>query len=221
MATNMPLRPPMPMDDMHRTMPFDMDRDPRDPRIMSAPIDACRMGMDGSDYFGAMGMGMGMGMGMTPSHHRFPDSPYLPPGSDSDMVGVGMGIYSDQHADEQVRSTNLLVQVVNSQITHNARYSQIQPKMCSDGRFPQFPREFRVPKTVEEIMTMDSSSIDRILHSYGLPTDLRSFRLTSQDYVKSGVAKQAKLCTLLDFLGATQLTAYLRQKLRRHARYGR
>lgn len=35
--------------------PYNMD--PQDPRGMNAAFDACRMGMDGLEYFGAIGMG--------------------------------------------------------------------------------------------------------------------------------------------------------------------
>ena len=125
--------------------------------------------------------------------------------------------------------TNLMVQFVNCQISYSARYSQIQPKMCMDGRFPN---EFRVPRTVEEMKSMDrtsrkpplvdslsdsspASTLDRLLRAYGLPTDLRSLRLTSQDSVSPKTAHQAKLCTLFDFLGATQISE--RQRMRRTA----
>src|SRR5689334_6781703 len=64
MATGTPLRPhmpmpmPIPMDEhMQRSMPTSpYDIDPRDPRIMNSPFEA-RMGMDGADYFSAMGLG--------------------------------------------------------------------------------------------------------------------------------------------------------------------
>lgn len=48
--------------------------------------------------------------------------------------------------------TNLMVQFVNSQIRLGARYCQIQPKMNHHG---EFPPEFRVPKTVDEVRAMD------------------------------------------------------------------
>jgi hypothetical protein len=51
--------------------------------------------------------------------------------------------------------TNLMVQFVNSQIRPAGRYCHVQPKMCSDARFPP---EFRVPKTVEEVRAMDRTS---------------------------------------------------------------
>lgn len=121
--------------------------------------------------------------------------------------------------------TNLLVQFVNGQISPSARYSQLQPKMCSDGKFPN---EFRAPRTIEEIRAMDrmfnfhnyviwvltelASMLDRILRAYGLPTDLRSLRMTSNDPVGPRVAHQARLCTLFDHLGAVQISDRQRMK---------
>jgi hypothetical protein len=57
-----------------------------------------------------------------------------------------------------------------------------------------------------------ASTLDRILMAYQLPTDLRSLRLTSRHPISSRTAAQAKLITLLDFLGATQLAEYERFK---------
>ncbi|KAF2191053.1 hypothetical protein K469DRAFT_363141 [Zopfia rhizophila CBS 207.26] len=200
--TSIPLRPPMPMDDLHRSLPTSAyDMDPRDPRIMSAPFDSCRLGMDGPDYFGATGMGPF-------SNHSHSGGPFPPPGLDPEMI---MG-KNQQNIDDLVRRTNLLVQFVNSQVTHTARYGQLQPKMRSDGKFPP---DFRVPKTVEEVKVMDPSTLDRILRAYGLPTDLRSLRMTSQDSVSPKTGHQARLCTLFDFLGATQISE--RQRLKRTA----
>jgi len=87
-----------------------------------------------------------------------------------------------------------MVQFVNGQISHAARYGQLQPKMTGDAKFPP---ELRVPRTVEEIRGYGpyvsyidecqvhstdkraASTIDRLLRAYGLPTDLRSLRMTS------------------------------------------
>ncbi|KAF2687241.1 hypothetical protein K458DRAFT_415504 [Lentithecium fluviatile CBS 122367] len=131
------------------------------------------------------------------------------------------------YIDEMVRRTNLMVQFVNSQIRPAGRYCQVQPKMCPDSKFPP---EFRVPKTVEEIRAMDrtlrlgigssvvtnepaASSVDRLLRAYHLPADLRSLRMSSQDIINPRTAHQAKLCTLFDFLGATQISE--RQRVKR------
>ncbi|KAF1813013.1 hypothetical protein P152DRAFT_335261 [Eremomyces bilateralis CBS 781.70] len=104
--------------------------------------------------------------------------------------------------DELVRRTNLAVQLVNSQLTISSRYAQMQPKMCTDGRFPE---DFKTAKTLEEVRVIDPSTLDRILSAYNLPTDLRSLRMTSRDPFSPKMAHLAKLCTLLDFLGATQV----------------
>jgi len=193
------LRPPMPRDEYHRsvpTSPFDMD--PRDPRIMGAPFDSCRTGMDGPDYFGAIGAG-------SFANGPLPQKVPLPPALEPEMV---MG-YSQQHIDDLVRRTNLLVQFVNGQIAWAAKYGQLQPKMCADGRFPP---DFRSGRTVEEIRVTDPTTLDRILRSYGLPTDLRSLQLTSRDSVSTRTALDAKLCTLFDFLGASQISERQRRK---------
>ncbi|KAF2473474.1 uncharacterized protein BDR25DRAFT_132345 [Lindgomyces ingoldianus] len=197
--TSIPLPPSMPMDDLRRSLPNSpYDMDPRDPRNMSAPFDNYRMSLDGPDYFGAMGVG--------PYRSRSqPGGPFPPPRLDSDM----MMKHDQQQIDDLVRRTNLMVQFVNGHITHAGRYCQLQPKMCSDAKFPT---EFRVPRTVEEVKVMDPSTLDRILRAYGLPTDLRSLRMTSQDTVSPRTAHQAKLCTLFDFLGATQISE--RQRMR-------
>ncbi|KAF1978569.1 hypothetical protein BU23DRAFT_449735, partial [Bimuria novae-zelandiae CBS 107.79] len=105
--------------------------------------------------------------------------------------------------------TNLMVQFVNSQIRPGGRYCQLQPKMMQDGKFPP---EFRIPKTVDEVRAMDPSSVDRVLRAYHLPTDLRSFRLTPQDTIGPRTAHQGKLCTLFDYLGATQISERQRNK---------
>ncbi|KAF2872203.1 hypothetical protein BDV95DRAFT_606757 [Massariosphaeria phaeospora] len=191
------------MDDMHRslpTSPYDMDhRDPRDPRVMSASFES-RLGMDGPDYFSAMGMG--------PVGGRSHSGPFPPPGFDPDMM---MG-NNQQNIDELVRKSNLIVQLVNSQLTPTARYAQLHPMMCSDAKFPP---EFRVPRTIEEVRTMDPSTIDRLLRAYGLPTDLRSLQLTARDSPSPRIAHQAKLCTLFEFLGALQISE--RQRMKRTA----
>ncbi|KAF2398284.1 hypothetical protein EJ06DRAFT_523136 [Trichodelitschia bisporula] len=120
--------------------------------------------------------------------------------------------YARADTDEVVRRTNLAVQLVNGQIAHSARYAQVQPKICRDGRFPN---EFRAPKTVEELRSMDPSSLDRVLGAYQLPTDMRSLRLTSRDTASSKVANLAKLCTLFDFLGASRIADH--ERLKRNA----
>ncbi|KAF2006888.1 hypothetical protein P154DRAFT_569584 [Amniculicola lignicola CBS 123094] len=199
--SGMPLRPSMsmsmPVDDPHRSLPNSpYEIDPRDPRMMASSFESSSLGMDGPGYFSTMGMG--------PMGGRSHGPPFMPPGFDSEMMGS-----SQQQIDDLVRRTNLMVQFVNSHISFASRYSQLQPKMCSDAKFPS---EFRVPRTVEEVRAMDPSTIDRILRAYHLPTDLRSLRLTSQDTVNPGRAHQAKLCTLFDFLGATQISERARMK---------
>ncbi|OCL01659.1 hypothetical protein AOQ84DRAFT_426642 [Glonium stellatum] len=186
------LRPPLPLDDYHRSLPpSPYDMDPRDPRVMNAAFDACRMGMDGPEYFGALGMG--------PFANRSHSQGPYPSGYDQEMM---MGA-SQQNIDDLF---------VNGQVTYAARYGQLQPKMCADGRFPP---DFRTAKTVEEVKVMDPTALDRILRAYVLPTDLRSLRLTSRDSVSTKTAQQAKLCTLFDFLGAVQISE--RERVKRGA----
>ncbi|KAF2263759.1 hypothetical protein CC78DRAFT_581143 [Lojkania enalia] len=194
MSASKPFRPHFP-DGMHPLLPTSLfNIDPRDPRSMSFASN--RLGMEGPDYIGVVGMG--------PFGDRSQGSTFMPPEFEPEMMS------NQQQIDELVRKTNLTVQLVNGQIAPSARYGQLQPKMCSDARFPE---EFRVPRTIEEIKTMDPSSVDRILRAYGLPTDLRSLRLTSQDFVNSRMTRQAKLCILFDFLGATQISE--REKMKR------
>ncbi|KAF2205023.1 hypothetical protein GQ43DRAFT_468609 [Delitschia confertaspora ATCC 74209] len=196
------------MDDPNRSFPnspYEMDpRDPRDPRIARSPFDSGRtsMGLDPTDYFGAA-VGLSSYGG-----RRHSGGLYTPSAFDAEMM---MGP-SYQNVDDLVRRTNLLAQFVNSQISYAARYGQLQPKMCGNGKFPE---DFRVPKTVEEVRVMHPSTLDCILRAYGLPTDLRSLHLTSRDNIGPKAAHQAKLCTLFDFLGATQISE--RQRMRRAA----
>lgn len=76
------MRPPIPHDDYRRQMPpspFDMD--PRDPRVMSAPFDSSRMGMDGPDYFSAINGG--------PFGNSGPQRMPMPPMDPEMMMGYG------------------------------------------------------------------------------------------------------------------------------------
>ncbi|KAL5388452.1 hypothetical protein DPSP01_003025 [Paraphaeosphaeria sporulosa] len=166
---------------------------------MSAPFDS-RLGMEVPDYLSALGSPIGKGT----FGSRNQRSSY-PPGFEPETMMSG----PEQYIDELVRRTNLMVQFVNSQIRPGARYCQLQPKMCHDAKFPP---EFRIPKTVDEVRAMDPSSVDRVLRAYNLPTDLRSFRAMTQDTINPRTAHQAKLCTLFDFLGATQISERQRSK---------
>ncbi|OCK92561.1 uncharacterized protein K441DRAFT_706545 [Cenococcum geophilum 1.58] len=103
------LRPLLSLDDYHRSSPpSPYEMDPRDPRSMNAAFDACRMGMDGLEYFGAIGMGPFANR----SHSRGP----YPPGYDQEIMM------------EQI----FFAQFVNGQITCAARCGRLQPKMCAD-----------------------------------------------------------------------------------------
>lgn len=73
--------------------------------------------------------------------------------SEEEKGGVHMNaLESLRMADSLCTSTNLAVQIANGQITHSARYAQVQPKMCPDGRFPS---DFRMAKTLEEVIVLD------------------------------------------------------------------
>ncbi|KAF2432694.1 hypothetical protein EJ08DRAFT_108612 [Tothia fuscella] len=128
-------------------------------------------------------------------------------GRSGSYMGQESHYNSEGEVEDYVRKTNLSVQIANSHITPQSQYAQLQPKVCWSGRCPD---AFRNAKTIEQISCLGSTAIDDILSSYQLPTDLRAFKLTSSREVTPRVAKQAKLCTLYDFLGAVQLAIYER-----------
>lgn len=81
-STMASLRPPLSLDGYHRSLPpSPYNMDPRDPRGMNAAFDVCRMGMDGLEYFGAIGMGPFANC----SHSQGP----YPPGYDQEMMMGG------------------------------------------------------------------------------------------------------------------------------------
>ncbi|KAF2761160.1 hypothetical protein EJ05DRAFT_497718 [Pseudovirgaria hyperparasitica] len=135
----------------------------------------------------------------------------VPPGYDPEMlINASQGFVSE----DVIRSTNLSVQVANSNLCPSTPYAQLQPKRMHDGRYPQ---DFRMARTVEEMKCIEGSTLDRILQAYNLPTDLRSFGLSSADVPAPRVIRMAKLCTLFDFLGATQLSSDIPPMKRRRA----
>jgi hypothetical protein len=228
---------PMPMDEqMHRSMPASpYDLDSRDPRVMSAPFES-RLGMDGLDYFSAA-------MGLGPLGRRHQGSPFqgspFPPGFEPETI---MGTQQQQYIDETVRRWAMSQLVIDStDHSQNKSHGPVreQPDPTSRAILPSSTEDVlrrKIPTRVQS--TEDSrggqgygsyvvpdvnvhctcsqtiaSSVDRVLRAYNLPTDLRSLRITSQDTINSRTAQQAKLCTLFDFLGATQISE--RQRVKR------
>jgi hypothetical protein len=63
--------------------------------------------------------------------------------------------YTKQLLINGLSRTNLAVQLANGLVLPSARYAQIQPKMCSSGKFPM---DFHNAKTVEEMKTTDRKS---------------------------------------------------------------
>jgi hypothetical protein len=57
-----------------------------------------------------------------------------------------------------------------------------------------------------------ASTVQRLLSFYELPSDVRSFSLASTEEVPPRVERQAKLCTLFDYLGACRLADHERMK---------
>ncbi|EQL36240.1 hypothetical protein BDFG_02210 [Blastomyces dermatitidis ATCC 26199] len=112
---------------------------------------------------------------------------------------------------EQVRRTNLAAALANGIVSPRASHMQLHPMMCVDGRFPA---DFQVPRTVEGVLLLDNTQLDRILQDYKLYTDARSLLLTLPPRHRSTLVnarcsssrfRQAKLHILLEYLGAVRI----------------
>ncbi|KAL2363575.1 hypothetical protein RJZ56_003502 [Blastomyces dermatitidis] len=112
---------------------------------------------------------------------------------------------------EQVRRTNLAAALANGIVSPRASHMQLHPMMCADGRFPA---DFQVPRTVEGVLLLDNTQLDRILQDYKLYTDARSLLLTLPPRHRSTLVnarcsssrfRQAKLHILLEYLGAVRI----------------
>jgi len=92
---------------------------------------------------------------------------------------------------------NLIVQLTNSTVNPHMSYAEIHPKVADNGAdIGRYPRDFERPRRLEEFYVMDclspsppvlyiasyrererltppASTLDRILQSYSLPTNLR------------------------------------------------
>lgn len=78
----------------------------------------------------------------------------------------------DVELEEYVRRMNLVVQIANSHVTPRMMHAEIHPKISDSGADAgRYPREFERPRRLEEFFVMDSSTLDHILQSYGLPRD--------------------------------------------------
>ncbi|KAE9988731.1 hypothetical protein EG327_003252 [Venturia inaequalis] len=148
-------------------------------------------------------------MNYEPDGYGGPERQYSSHQSTEENMRRYENLAASKGSTEKIDRTNLAVQLVNGQISPSAKCAQIQPKMMREGRFPS---DFRTPRTADDMQAMESSTIERILLAYSLPTDLRSFRMSGVENPSSKVIKQAKLCTLFDFLGATRLADHERMK---------
>ncbi|KAI9704423.1 MAG: hypothetical protein M1836_007286 [Candelina mexicana] len=132
-----------------------------DPRGMTSlnveeAMQHARMGIEGDYFTGAVS--------------RFPPSirsrsPYG--GSfDQDPYGGGnANAHPELGINDTVRRTNLAVTLANNSIGYKSQYSQVHPKICSDGRYPP---DFQLPKTVEEVRVLDGElTIFYTLNNYG------------------------------------------------------
>ncbi|KAH0604292.1 uncharacterized protein H6S33_006669 [Morchella sextelata] len=97
-----------------------------------------------------------------------------------------------------IRRNHLETDMVNRSITTTALWSEVHPKMMYNG---SWPKEFSIPKTVDDLNSMDSSALDRILLAY----NLTSGHSCDRKYRPHGETKKNKLWRLLEFLGADHL----------------
>ncbi|PGH35176.1 hypothetical protein GX50_01988 [[Emmonsia] crescens] len=116
---------------------------------------------------------------------------------------------SSMNTQEQVRRTNLAVALANGIVSPRASYIQLHPMMCVDGRFPA---DFQGPRTVEGVLLLDNTQLDRILQEYKIYSDARSLLvslplcLRSTNTMRStSRLRQAKLHILLEYLGAVRI----------------
>ncbi|KAG9237488.1 hypothetical protein BJ875DRAFT_481237 [Amylocarpus encephaloides] len=108
---------------------------------------------------------------------------------------------------DDIRRVNVAVQIANNSVTPRMLYAEIHPKLSpNDGRFP---RDFELPRRMDEILSMEITALDRILQVYGLPRDLSSSALSLSPFhsIRSSLARNpdttrdAKLLILLQYLG--------------------
>jgi hypothetical protein len=55
-----------------------------------------------------------------------------------------------------------MAQMANSIVTPQMHHAEIQPKLSTANG--QFPRDFELPKRVEEFLVMDSKQVSNIFH---------------------------------------------------------
>ncbi|KAI9815267.1 MAG: hypothetical protein M1827_002747 [Pycnora praestabilis] len=158
----MSLLPPQ-LSDNYRSLPgtpYGMEPRTLTGRDMDEVIQHARMGLEG-DYFS--------------SSARFPTTATMrsrsPYGGSYEQDPYSNGAQVEMGLNDLLRRNNLAVTLANNNINYRAQYSQVHPKMCTDGRYPQ---DFQLPKTVEEVKVLDGSQLDRILQAYRLPLDLRA-----------------------------------------------
>ncbi|PGH18048.1 hypothetical protein AJ79_00674 [Helicocarpus griseus UAMH5409] len=129
----------------------------------------------------------------------------------ADMVNFNNNGGHEWNIQELVRRTNLAAALANGIVSPRANYMQLHPMMCADGRFPV---DFQVPRTVEGVMLLDNTQLDRILSEYKLHFDTRSLLVSLPPRFRSSLVntmspisrfRQAKLQLLLEYLGASRI----------------
>lgn len=184
-----------------------------------------RLGLENSDFYGAPRYSTSSTVVARSNSPYFDqDGQY----SGHYSSGAGYKGPSEMQLDNLVWRTNLAVQLANGNVRGGSSYwyfwscvhmslygadpdfSEIQPKMTRDGRFPD---DFRRAKSVDTFRTMDAGQLDRIMSCYLIAADLRAAHTKS----KSSIHK-TKLIHLLDFLGCYKVVDHEREALKRDQR---
>lgn len=114
-----------------------------------------------------------------------------------DNHGGGQGRVEHTVLADIIRRNHRETDIVNRGVTVNAFWSEVHPKMMYNG---SWPKEFGIPKTIDDLKSMDSSVLDRILMAYNLTE-----HSCERKYRPHGETKKHKLWRLLEFLGADHL----------------
>lgn len=107
---------------------------------------------------------------------------------------------------DMIRRHNDAAHYANSlfQPSHGYTDTEIHPKVCDTVRNRgYYPREFERPKSLNSIMNMCDITLEHILDEYGIPTRRISLCNIWNSLFTTivGTSKEAKLSTLLDYLG--------------------
>ncbi|KAL9003596.1 MAG: hypothetical protein Q9188_003547 [Gyalolechia gomerana] len=186
---------------------------------LAAAMDHARSGLETGDYFlGAPKIPPGPLNTRPPmmpvaGRHWDHDNGYSANGS----MGSGLGFRErdrERDLEDYIRKENKVAALLNGAILPPARYAQVWPLRSDDGNFPA---DFKSPKTVGVMRTLDNSQLDRIMQAYRLPLDLHPINPVghqARDATSSTRVRQAKLHSLLEFLGAFHLLEFERQTKR-------